>query len=33
MAAGVNFCRPIKTSHKGFCLAMLEKSMKDLLGR
>ena len=24
-AEGVNYCRPVKTSHKGFFLAMLEK--------
>ena len=27
-AAGVNYCGPAKTSHKGFCLATLEKLMK-----
>ena len=27
-AAGVNYCRPVKTIHKGFCLATLEKLMK-----
>ena len=27
-AEGVNYCGPVKTSHKGFCLAMLEKLMK-----
>ena len=32
MAAGVNYCGPAKTSHKGFCLATLEKLMKYLLG-
>ena len=32
MAAGVNYCGPVKTSHKGFCLATLEKLMKDWLG-
>ena len=26
---GVDFCGPVNTSHKGFFLAMLEKSMKD----
>ena len=28
MAAGVNYCGLAKTSHKGFCLATLEKLMK-----
>ena len=28
-AAGVNYCGPVKTSQKGFCLATLEKLMKD----
>ena len=32
MAAGVNYCRPVKTSHKGFCLATLEKLMKYCQG-
>ena len=27
-AAGVDYCGPVKTSHKGFCLATLEKLMK-----
>ena len=27
-AAGVNYCGPVKMSHKGFCLDMLEKLMK-----
>ena len=27
-AAGVDYCRPVKTSHKGFCLATLEKLVK-----
>ena len=31
-AAGVNYCRPAETSHKGFCLATLEKLMKDWPG-
>ena len=31
-AAGVNYCRKVKTSHKGFCLATLEKLMKDWPG-
>ena len=30
--AGVNYCGPAKTSHKGFCLSMLEKFMKDSQG-
>ena len=30
--AGVDYCGPVKTSHKGFCLAMLEKLMKDWPG-
>ena len=33
MAAGVDYCGPVKTSHKGFCLFTLEKLMKDWLGR
>ena len=28
MAAGVNYCGLVKTSHRGFCLATLEKLMK-----
>ena len=32
MAAGVDYCGPVKTSHKGFCLATLEKLMKDWPG-
>ena len=24
MAEGVNYCRPVETSHKGFCLDTLE---------
>ena len=28
-AAGVNYCGPVKTSHKGFCLATLEKLMRS----
>ena len=32
MAQGVDYCRPVKTSHKGFCLATLEKLMKDWTG-
>ena len=31
-AAGVDYCGPVKTSHEGFCLAMLEKLMKDWPG-
>ena len=31
-ASGVIYCGPAKTSHKGFCLAMLEKLMKDWPG-
>ena len=31
-SAGVNYYGPVKTSHKGFCLAMLEKLMKDWPG-
>ena len=27
-AAGVDYCGPVKTSHKGFCLATLEKFLK-----
>ena len=30
-AAGVDYCRPVKTIHK-VCLAMLEKLMKDFPG-
>ena len=29
MAAGVDYCGPVNTIHKGFCLATLEKLMKD----
>ena len=32
MAAGVDYCRLAKTSHKGFCLSTLEKLMKDWTG-
>ena len=32
MAAGVNYCGPLKTSHKGVFLATLEKLMKDFPG-
>ena len=28
IAEGVNYCGPVKTSHKGFCLAKLEKLMR-----
>ena len=31
-AAGVDYCGPVKTSQKGFCLATLEKLMKDWPG-
>ena len=31
-AAGVNYCGPVKTRHNGFCLATLEKLMKDWPG-
>ena len=31
-AAGVDYCRPVKTGHKGFCLAMLENLMKYWMG-
>ena len=31
MAFGVYYCGPVKTSHKGFCLATLEKLMKYFL--
>ena len=27
-AEGVDYCGPVKTSHKGFCLATLENLMK-----
>ena len=32
MAAGVDYCEPVKTVHKGFCLAALEKLMKYWTG-
>ena len=32
MAAGVNYCRPAKTIHKGFCLGTFENLMKDWSG-
>ena len=32
MAVGVDYCRPVKTTHKGFCKATLEKLMKDCPG-
>ena len=32
MAAGLDYFRPVKTSQKGFCLATLERLMKDFLG-
>ena len=28
MAAGVDYCGPAKTSHKGFCLVTLEELIK-----
>ena len=31
-AAGVDYCGPVKMSHKGFCLATLEKLTKDWSG-
>ena len=31
-SAGVDYCGPVKTGHKGFCLATLEKLMKDWPG-
>ena len=31
-ATGVNYCGPVNTSHKVFCLATLEKLMKDWPG-
>ena len=31
-ASGVDYCGPVKTSHKGFCLSKLEKLMKDWPG-
>ena len=31
-ATGVNYCGPVKTDHKGFCLATLERLMKYWLG-
>ena len=31
-AAGVDYCGPVKTSHMGFCLATLEKLMKNWPG-
>ena len=32
MVAGVNYCRPLNTRHKGFYLSTLEKLMKDWPG-
>ena len=29
MGAGVNYCGPVKMSHKGFCLDTLEKLVKN----
>ena len=31
-AAGVDYCGPVKTSHKVFCLTTLEKLIKDWPG-
>ena len=33
MAVGLDHCGPVKTIHKSFCLAKLEKLMKDWPGR
>ena len=32
VASGVDYCRAVKTSHKGYCLTTLEKLMKDWPG-
>ena len=32
MALGVDYCRPVKSTHEGFCLATLEKLIKDWPG-
>ena len=32
MAEGVNYCGPVKTSHKGFLISSLENCIKDLPG-
>ena len=32
MAAGVDYCGPVNTSHKGFCLSTLENLIKYLTG-
>ena len=32
MAAGVDYCGPVKTIHKGFCVAILENLTKDWPG-
>ena len=32
IAEGVNYCGPVKTIHKWFCLSTLEKSLKDWPG-
>ena len=32
MSEGVDYCGAKKTSYKGFCVAKLEKLMKDFLG-
>ena len=29
MAKGVDYCGPVKTIHKGFCLSILEKLTED----
>ena len=31
-ASGVDYCGPVMTGHKGFCLIMLEELMKDWSG-
>ena len=31
-AAGVDYCRPVKTSHRGFCSSTLEKLTRDWPG-
>ena len=32
MAAGVDYCEPVRNIQKGFCLATLENVMKDWIG-
>ena len=32
MAEGLDYCGPVKTIHKGFCQAKLEKLMNNFLG-